>query len=129
MDDNQLSCCSPYGDQDQYNTAFNMLHYCVLDFLFLASQNSLSLQYVLEVSTGESKQCISGFTAIDVTQGPLWYATVPMIPCYTNATLQILSSNVASHNCRILGDIFMGVYHTVFDYGKLQIGFAEAARG
>lgn len=29
--------------------------------------------------------------------------------------------------CRILGDVFMGVYHIVFDYGNLEIGFAEAA--
>ena len=29
--------------------------------------------------------------------------------------------------CRILGDVFMGAFHIVFDYGNHQIGFAEAA--
>jgi len=29
--------------------------------------------------------------------------------------------------CRVVGDIFLQAYHTVFDYANLRIGFAESA--
>ncbi|KAH7843723.1 hypothetical protein Vadar_020075 [Vaccinium darrowii] len=60
-------------------------------------------QYTIKVVEGCSTICLSGFVALDVprTNGPLWEM--------------------------ILGDLFLGAYHTIFDFGNLKVGFAKSS--
>ncbi|KAI7745969.1 hypothetical protein M8C21_020569 [Ambrosia artemisiifolia] len=51
-------------------------------------------------------------------------ARIPFMPIIS---FTIGDKKLNFHQMRVLGDVFMRCYHTVFDYGNLRMGFADAA--
>ncbi|XAR49764.1 Phytepsin [Bertholletia excelsa] len=98
---NQLCERLPNPKRKSFINCDNIAKLPYISFTIGAKSFPLSPEeYVIRVEERCSTVCLSGFIALDVPppQGPLW----------------------------VLGDLFLGAYHTIFDFGNLRVGFAQS---
>ena len=57
-------------------------------------------QYVLRIGAGQQQECLSGFIGLDLP---------PQLA-----------------NLWILGDVFLGAWHSVYDFANEKVGFAKS---